>query len=293
MRATIGVGVWCLLVLASRAHAQDAALPTAAVLETSVSSPEDTTFARAVDRVVRERLDALDVVAVQSGVSLDIQQAQLALGCIGETPQCLGAVAEQVGATVLVMPSLDRADGELVLSVLLWDGRTSHVVRAVRRGPSQTIVLESVEGALRELFGLPAVVADAAPRPPPPPTQRRETQLSPLPWLVVGLGGATLIAGIVVGVLAESDAQGYASAQRPTTTAEADALLSRLSTAQAEATAANVLFVAGGVLLVGGLVWGLAAGNEDGSSPLAVAPLFDAEGRAVGALATLRGVTSW
>ena len=82
-----------------------------------------------------------------------------------------------------------------------------------------------------------------------------------------------LLAGIVAGVLSAGDAGAYARA-RPTTAAEVDGTLARFSQAETEALAANILYVVGGVLVAAGITWELAAGREDGTSPLSLAPWF-------------------
>jgi hypothetical protein len=72
-----------------------------------------------------------------------------------------------------------------------------------------------------------------------------------VPWVVVGIGGAGIAAGGVIGLLASQrnlDAKG-----EPTYT-RADTLHSQ---AQSYAKVANICFIAGGVVLVGGIVWGL------------------------------------
>jgi tetratricopeptide (TPR) repeat protein len=72
---------------------------------------------------------------------------------------------------------------------------------------------------------------------------------SPLPWVTLGTGGAALAAGVVMGLLSESE---HRSASADPSAAGAT---SKQSTAESFATAANVCFVAGGLLAAGGLVW--------------------------------------
>ncbi len=83
-----------------------------------------------------------------------------------------------------------------------------------------------------------------------------------------------------MGAMSESDESGYRAAvlAPPMNMIEVDAALDQLSRAETEALVANVLFVAGGALVVGGLIWLLVAGNDDSSSPLAVAPIVTPDG---------------
>ena len=74
---------------------------------------------------------------------------------------------------------------------------------------------------------------------------------SPIPWIVAGLGGAGLITGAVFGGL--SIARHNAAA---TTDAQAD-INGDQSRARSFATAANIAFVAGGVLAAAGVTWGI------------------------------------
>jgi tetratricopeptide (TPR) repeat protein len=75
--------------------------------------------------------------------------------------------------------------------------------------------------------------------------------VSPAPWIVAGVGGAGLIAGAVLGVLAQLRHDDAIVAQiqteRVALAAEADDL----------ALGANIGFAAGGGILLVGLVWGI------------------------------------
>ncbi|MFK8004650.1 MAG: hypothetical protein AB8H86_34095, partial [Polyangiales bacterium] len=75
----------------------------------------------------------------------------------------------------------------------------------------------------------------------------------PLPWVVFGLGAATLGGGVVAGVLSRASVQDIRDA-----TDHRSALVIG-ETAQRRANIANALFIAGGVVCVTGLIWGLAA----------------------------------
>ena len=135
---------------------------------------------------------------------------------------------------------------------------------------------------LRELFGLPAPApgerTERLRRPPPGPS------ISPLPFVVMGAGVAALVVGGVLGAMHESDENAYREAflpDGPRTTQEVDSVLALRSQAETEGYAAIGLFVGGGALVAGGLIWLLAAGNEDGSSPVAVLPYGGVEGGGV------------
>lgn len=266
-----------MLGLAAPVVAQER--PTASILQTQRSSGVDEGTGGAFDRMVRQRLDALGVVRVSGSVVLDLEQVQIALGCMGETAQCMAAVTSELGVNVLLVPSLDRTDEQLVASVLLFDARDQSQRRAIRQASSQTALLEEVEPMLRELFGLPPIeehhepgaAADETPQIPPP------AGLSVVPFVLIGVGAAALVGGAISGWLAQSDGDAFARAS-PRTEAEVNAAYARRAQAETEALAANVLFIAGGAIAAGGLVWLLAAGNEDGSSPLAVMPYAGPDG---------------
>lgn len=241
----------------SLVHAQ--AAPTASLLSTAASEGVRGGLSGAVDRLLRSRLDALEVVAVQGSVALDIADVQLALGCVGETPECLAQVAAQIGVAVLILPNLDRAGDELVLSVARFDAADGQLRRAVRRArgdQAETEILDAIDGALRELFDLPpaALEPDPDPEDVDAPATTPTRQPDPvLPSITLGAGVAVLGAGIVTGVLHRGEADAYAVP--PSTAEDVAERQGHRRSAEDLALATNVLVVAGGAIAAAGVVW--------------------------------------
>jgi tetratricopeptide (TPR) repeat protein len=84
--------------------------------------------------------------------------------------------------------------------------------------------------------------------------------VSPIPWIVAGVGGAGLVTGAVFGALsiarhnaANSDAQAYMDSDQ--------------SQARSFAAAANIAFIAGGVLAAAGITWGIVDLGSSRSAP--------------------------
>lgn len=255
------------------ASAQTADLPTATVLTTQVTGLEAGDGA-AFDRTLRARLDGLRVVRTEGAVALDLEQIQLALGCMGETTECLSAVSTEIGTPVILAPSLARTSGTVVATILLFDARDGALRRGTREvsASDTSALLGSVDGLLREVFQLPPAETIGGDE-PPPTTPAASPGLAPFPLVLIGVGAAALIAGAIAGGLSLADASTFQSAMFASP-AEVDAALDGvLSRQRAEAMAADGLLIAGALLAVGGIAWELAAGREDGSSPLALAPV--------------------
>ena len=74
---------------------------------------------------------------------------------------------------------------------------------------------------------------------------------SAIPWVIAGVGAAGLVTGGVVGVLASQ--RNHDAKSEPTYT-RADTLQSQ---AESFAKVANICFIAGGVVLAAGVIWGI------------------------------------
>jgi tetratricopeptide (TPR) repeat protein len=105
-----------------------------------------------------------------------------------------------------------------------------------------------------------------------PPPRRR----SVLPWVIVGGGVGVVAVGGVLGVMSDS---AHRQAVDEPIQAEAGRLQDRAKTL---ATAANILFVAGGAIAIGGAVWGIvelrrgrrAEPRRAGTARLQIAPAY-------------------
>lgn len=265
-----------LTVLAAATPAVNNELPLAAALGATASSPEVEPLAGAVERVLRAELDRLNVVNTAGTPALSLAELQLAVGCVGETPACLSAIAKQLEVELLLLTRLDRSGVETVLTVTLYDQRKPEAVKSgVRRGSgekSDAVLLESIDGLLRELFGLP-------PPPPKPVAEVREKKVS-VPALVVGgIGGVALVTGGIFGGLflsAESDANRAPLGNR----AEVDRVIEIRDTADGRGTTAVTCFAIGGAALVAAAVLyffpgGGSGGEQRAEDPtLALGPFF-------------------
>jgi tetratricopeptide (TPR) repeat protein len=90
-----------------------------------------------------------------------------------------------------------------------------------------------------------------------------DKRLPILPWVVTGTGAASLSAGVVMGLLALSE---HGAASRATTGTDAS---QHQDSARSFATAANVLFIAGGALVPLGIIWVLVKPSSSPPPPLA------------------------
>lgn len=171
---------------------------------------------------------------------LDIDDIQLALGCAGQDPMCLVALARQLRADTLV---LVRATGAEAVALERIDGPSGTTHSVVRGAAAE------VEALARGLFhGVSA-----------------EPRSLALPVVAASAGAATLITAAVFGALARSAEADYA-ASPITSRGDVDAALDTLSRGEGHATASTVLWIVGGALAAGGGAW------------LAYAALADAEG---------------
>lgn len=273
--------VLCALALASvtgalprAAHAQQ----SAAILATQAADGVSASHAESLGRMVRARLDGLDVVQTTSGVALDLSEVQLALGCVGESAECLTPVAEELDVRFLLIPHLDGGQGELMLTLTLFDRQEAAIARVVRRGDHPAL-LDAVDGQLRELFGLPAAIApdpgpDPDPDPDPTPVPPPSSGPSAGPFVLMGVGAVAIGVGVGFGVAFLGADDEYANAD-PRSAAEARAANEAYARAETYAITADVSLIAGGAIAAAGLAWLLvelvAGGETEGTS---VVPLL-------------------
>ncbi len=297
-----------LLASVPTTKAQDSEEPRAALMRTAT---ELDSVRGALDRIARSALDELEVANVTGTLALDLEQAQLALGCMSVNAECLGSVAEENGVQLLLAPRLDDTGDERVLTITLFDSRNGSVSQATRRvdtAEGNDAILDSVPGLLRELFGLPALDqedpaltsgagdggtdggtgdevggGDGIVQPPPP-----EDGVGAGGPILLGVGGAALIGGVVAAVLFSSaDDDWKAAAATVNDGASAMDAADLRSQAETRGRAATALLIGGGVLAGAGLVWLLVdvmgGDDADASGDVSVTPHFGVGGGEIAA----------
>ncbi len=109
----------------------------------------------------------------------------------------------------------------------------------------------------------------------------RENATSPVPWIIAGVGGVMVVAGVITGVVALGLASGLEEdcgdlgdgtfSCDPTD----DDLMSRQSSLSAVAPLTDVLLIGGGIVAAAGITWGIVqlmgAGDEDEPPPVSAA----------------------
>ncbi|MFW5925637.1 MAG: hypothetical protein ACOCV4_05690 [Myxococcota bacterium] len=285
------------LLASSTAVAEDEAqsAPATAVLKTQSSRPDDRATARAVERVLRARLDELPVVDVAGTPELSLEDLQLAVGCMGENPSCLGAIAQQLEVDALVLSSLDRAGDAQVLTLVFFDSRTERresVVRRVKGTRAGNELLEGINAQLHELFGLPAPEEPEVAEAPVDGATGEGTRdevteegVAALPVVMLGAGVAALAGGGVLLALAQNNEDEYAGLEVRDVD-DATRANDLFSKADRQTKAAYGLFAGGGALAATGVVLffvmnGGDAEQEDDAAALSVTPTFGASGLGV------------
>lgn len=292
--------------------------PLTTVLKTTTSDPASSGLSAAVESVVRSETRALDVVDLSTTPAMELSELQFAVGCVGESPDCLRQVAEQLQVQVLLLSSVERAGDALVIQASLFRVDAEDSQRATRRvyGPdSEARVLDEVPELLRELFGLPpapeqtdaaaeapASEATAAEDSASEPSDERDAQtlqaaetLYPegeagsgsagiplLPIVVAGFGVVAIGAGVTLGLASQGSEDAFQRSGM-TTMADVDAALESHADATTQATLANVLLGTGAALtIVGGALFFVM--RSDGSSEtdqLSWMPVFHRGGAGV------------
>jgi hypothetical protein len=252
----IALGLLLAAAASAPAHAQrtkvPAPLPTATLLDTSGASAHE---ADQIDAAVHAALERLGLVTIALRPGLDLGAAELATGCVGETVRCLRALASQSGVELVLAPSLERRDQEIVLTLLYFDARAGGELRRAARSQDRPDLgpelMAAIPNMLRELFRLPDAARagsddDAtATRPRPFPTGA--VLLSATGVLVLG-------GGVVTGLMAQSTQRAY-ERQAIESPADVDAAIHKRSLAKTEALIANVLYATGAGTLAFGAIW--------------------------------------
>jgi hypothetical protein len=136
-----------------------------AVFPVSIGAQSLRELAAALDPVLVSQLHELPQIQVATRPALDLSATQLAVDCVGETRDCLSAVARQSGVEGLVAPSLRMVGQETVVTLLYFDGRNGGEMQSVTRrysGPAvERLALDDVPSMVRELFGIPEPAPEA------------------------------------------------------------------------------------------------------------------------------------
>jgi hypothetical protein len=261
----------CTVGISAHVHAQSRSRdkPSAALFTTAGRDFR----ARELDTKIRKALESQGDVRLTAALGMDLGAMQLAMDCVEESVKCLRAVATQNHVDVLVAPALERADGELTLTLLSFDARGTGTLNRVVRWQSGEVLTAATLESVPELVSGLFATASHAPNPTPtplvaepevsPPAARDQALASdssparnvPLaPLVVIGSGAIVLGAGVVAGIMMRGTESEYAS-MHIRTRSDAEAAYESHDVATTQATVANVLYGLGGVAIAAGGVW--------------------------------------
>jgi hypothetical protein len=270
-------------------HAQDVEPRVGVFRATSTST--SVAVSDAVDAALLRDLASLAGIASPVVSPVDYAEIQLSVGCSDESRTCFESIARTANVESLLVRTLDAApNGNVRLELRYFDLASSdaptRVSTDVPADQASTALAEAVPALVRELFGIPKVVAPAAPADPPPPQFQPSPKPTPaapqayvsaLTWVALGVGAVALTAGAVIGIAAEQDFERW-KRQPIRSAAQAEQASADFEGLQDRAVAANILIPAGAVVLALGatlLVFDLSDGDH--AAQLSVAPLFDGE----------------
>jgi hypothetical protein len=257
----------------------------------------------AVEREVRAELARIDQVHLLAPPPLDLEAVQLAIDCTDESAGCLREVAERMEARVLIVPSVERADGNVVMRVLYFDSEADEAPRALEREGGGSAVdgelLAKLPEMLRELLGVKdepveSSAADEAPEVQPAPEEvvapsEPETGgPSLLAPALIGAGGlGAVAAGLVVGAMMKETEDDYAAhaidTQMQARLAEEDR-----KRGQDQALVATILLGAGAAAIVTSGIWfALVSTSEDRPAQASLVPVISPHSAGVALLGTL------
>jgi hypothetical protein len=252
-----------------------------ALFKTAADEDSLAELANALDPVVSSELSEVGSVTISARPALDLPSMQLAIDCVGETPACLSASAQQADADSLLAPSVTRDGDAIVIKILHFDPKLRAPRTAQRRYEGARIGEQALSGVgpmLAELFGeakpaasmLPAEAPAQKPEVAQPlaaqPIAARSKGLPLVAILVGGVGVALIGTGIAFGVASNSSYDQYL-AIRPKTFVQADQAMSRLSASKDQAVVSDITVGLGAAALVGAgvlLYWQL---REDKDEP--------------------------
>ncbi len=229
-----------------------------------------------LERETRAAVAKLSFLELLPPPPLDLEAVQLAIDCTDESPSCLSAVAHRLEAQVLVVPSVARRGGSLVLRLMRFDAEGEGEPRSVSRGGRGSKLtraqLAALDGMVHELFEAEQSAAEeaanrpaeaAAPEPKPAetaaparatPADRGGAVLPLPPLLVAGAGVVAITAGVVMFAAMKATEHNYA-ALPVTTAAQADAAERTRTLGHHQALAASLLLGVGGAAIAAGGVW--------------------------------------
>jgi hypothetical protein len=251
---------------ASRAQPQ---ADVAVMRETSGQIAADVT--ESVDAALLRALGEVAGIKKPTLSPVDYGEVQLTVGCSDESSECLAAITHIAEADAIVVRHLSvEPDHTVALRILYFDeaGGSTQVQIAVLAGREQELA-QAVPNLVRKLFEMPeqAAPSPAAASQAPAPSARaaspasdvvaepadHATSISTVTWVTLAAGVATLGAGVVLGLTAQSDYDHFKNAP-VATPAEADAANRRFSSIKTRGTVANVLIPAGAAVLGAGAV---------------------------------------
>ncbi len=237
----IGSALLSLLVSAAPAKAK------VAVTSLASAGDVDAKVAAAMTEAVTAEIDARGYYeAISSGeiaTLLGVERQKQLLGCGEDSTSCVTEIASALGAPFVMSGSLTKLEGIFQLNLQLIDSQRSRTV-----GRS-TKIARDFEG-LRGL--IPYAVAEVCGTPLPPPPSRV------LPIALVSVGGAAMIGGGVLGLLAltaEATLKGeLGDAASKAKLNPASTYRERFASAALQRTLSLVGLLAGVALVAGGIV---------------------------------------
>jgi hypothetical protein len=291
--------VWLVLALwqasiASVVAAQTSAGRAAVLRSTDGSTPP--AFADEIDGALLRDLRAITGIEDPMVSPVEYAEIQLSVGCSDETPACVETIARAATVSVFLVRELSTGEeGTVRLELRYFDSASTDPPRAVRReapSASRDSLVAAMPSLVRELFGIPEVVAapaehpstsQASPRPEPLGARAAEVGVPVLPLIVIGAGAIVLGAGIVVGAFAASDYDAWK--KRPIDSmVQAERANAELDDLETRALVANVLMPVGAIALgVGVALLALDVSDDQEHARVGIAPI---EG---GALVSVRG----
>lgn len=284
----LGLCAWDVCALA-----QAPTEPNAGGLKVTVlrsTAPDTAAFADSIDATLVRDLSGIAGIDQPQLSPIEYEEVQLAVGCVGQTRECLSAIAGMSQVSGLIVRSLSQAGTALQLDLVYFDTSSQdEPARASATGDADQLV-DQVPVLVRRLFGIPEVPVPAVAAASAEESDGAATAAAPARASDRGTGGingltlasiVTLavgagvgVAGIVVGASSAASFDDY-KRTNVTDRESATEASAAYDDASSQATVANVLIPIGGALLIGGailLVVGLSSDDDDAATQVSVAP---------------------